>query len=106
VSRIAVIVAGVGIEAAPFVDAIRERVDEMGMTRLEFDHQAGTQEGYSVKLLGAGHVKIFGMKSLGDTLGAIGCKLLRVEDSEQTAKMRARIKPRRRPVRQAANAAP
>jgi predicted transcriptional regulator len=85
-----------------FVDAIRERVDEMGMTRLEFDHQAGMQEGYSEKILEPKHVKIFGMKSLGDTLGAIGCKLLLVEDSEQTAKMRARITPRRRPVRQAA----
>ena len=85
-----------------FVDAIRERVDEMGMTRLELDHQAGMQEGYSGKILGPKHVKIFGMKSLGDTLGAIGCKLLLVEDSEQTAKMRARITPRQHPVRQAA----
>jgi hypothetical protein len=56
------------------------------------------QEGYSEKILEPKHVKIFGMKSLGDTLGAIGCKLLLVEDSEQTAKMRARITPRRRPV--------
>jgi hypothetical protein len=35
------------------VDAIRERVDEMGMTRLELDHQAGMQEGYSGKNSGA-----------------------------------------------------
>lgn len=89
-----------------FVDAIRERVDEMGMTRLELDHQAGMQEGYAGKLLGPGHVKVFGMRSLGDTLGAIGCKLLLVEDADQTAKMRARIKPRQRPVRQAASAGP
>jgi hypothetical protein len=66
-----------------FVDAIRERGDEMGMTRLKFDHQAGTQEGYSEKILEPKHVKIFGMKSLGDTLGAIGCKLLLVEDSNR-----------------------
>jgi hypothetical protein len=44
-----------------FVDAIRERVDEMGMTRLELDHQAGMQEGYSGKILGPKHVKIFGI---------------------------------------------
>jgi hypothetical protein len=88
------------------VESIRQRVDDMGMTRLELDHQAGMQEGYSGKILGPKHVKIFGMKSLGDTLGAIGCGLLLVENPEQTAKMRARIKPRRRPIRQAASAAP
>jgi hypothetical protein len=88
------------------VESVRQRVDDMGMTRLELDHQAGMQEGYSGKILGPKHKKIFGMKSLGDTLGAIGCKLLLVEDPEQTAKMRARIKPRRRPIRQAASAAP
>lgn len=35
-----------------FLDAIRARVDEMCMTRLELDHQAGLQDGYSGKTLG------------------------------------------------------
>jgi hypothetical protein len=47
-------------------------------------------------------VKVFGKITVGLTLAAIGCKLLLVEDSEQTAKMRARIKPRERPIRKPA----
>jgi hypothetical protein len=81
------------------VEAVRDRVDEMGLTRHELDHQAGMQEGYSAKILGPKRGKVFGMKSLGDTLGAIGCKLLLVEDEAQTARIRARMKPRQRPVR-------
>jgi hypothetical protein len=49
-------------------------------------------------------VKIFGMKSLGDTLGAIGCKLVLIEDTAQTAKILARMTPRERPIRHAAPA--
>jgi hypothetical protein len=82
------------------VESVRERLDEMGMTRLELDHLSGMQSGYSGKILGPGRVKIFGMKSLGDTLGAIGCKLALIEDPTQTAKILARMTPRERPVRQ------
>jgi hypothetical protein len=81
-----------------FVAAVRDRVDEMGLTRHELDHQAGLQEGYSGKLLGPTQIRGFGKMTLGPTLGAIGCKLLLVEDPEQTAKMRARITPRQRPI--------
>jgi hypothetical protein len=82
-------------------NAVRARVDAMGITRLELDHLSGNQEGYSGKLLGAKQVKKFGKQSLGATLGATCCKLVLVEDPEATAKMLARAKKRRRPVRSA-----
>jgi hypothetical protein len=80
---------------------IRGRVDAMEMTREELDHQSGNQPGYSGKLLGPKQVKKFGIVSLGNTLGGIGCKLLLVEDPEQTAKIMARCKLRERPLRPA-----
>jgi hypothetical protein len=83
-----------------FVDAIRARVDEMGMTRLELDHQSGCQAGYSGKTLGPAKIRAYGMRTLGPTLGALGLKLLLIEDTEQTAKILARRQPRERPVRQ------
>jgi hypothetical protein len=80
------------------VDAIRDRVDELGMTRLELDHQAGLQSGYSGKLLSRNHIKGFGKVSLGPTLGALGCVLILIEDPAQTARIKARMQPRQRPV--------
>jgi hypothetical protein len=89
-----------------YVDAIRERAAELGMSRLERDLQAGLASGHSGKLLGAKHVKKFGFVSLGLVLGAIGCKLILVEDSTQTAKILARREPRQeKMVRQSLAAA-
>jgi hypothetical protein len=47
-----------------------------------------------LKQLGPERVKAFGKVTLGPTLGAIGCKLLLVEDAEATAKIRARARTR------------
>jgi hypothetical protein len=77
-----------------FLDAVRERVDFMGMTRLEFDHQTGMQSGYMGKLLGRRRSKRFGEVSFDATLPAIGCRLILVEDPELTAKILARMTPR------------
>jgi hypothetical protein len=82
------------------VDAFRARVDEMGLTRLELDHQAGLQDGYSGKTLGPSRIRAYGLRTLGPTLGALGLKLLLIEDTAQTAKILARRQPRERPVRQ------
>jgi hypothetical protein len=76
------------------IAAIRDRVDEMDISRHELDHLAGLASEHSGKLLGAKRVKVFGKVTLGPTLGAIGCKLLLVEDAEQTAKIRARARSR------------
>lgn len=81
------------------VEAIRERVDELGLTRLEVDHLAGLQSGYAGKILSRKHIRHLGMVSLGSTLGAIGCRLILVEDPDQTALIKTRMTPRERAVR-------
>jgi hypothetical protein len=78
---------------------IRGRVDAMGITREELNSQAKMQDGYTGKLLGPAQIKKFGIASLGKTLGAIGCKLLLVEDREATAKLMSHYKKRQRPLR-------
>jgi hypothetical protein len=70
-------------------NAVRARVDAMGITRLELDHLSGNQEGYSGKVLGPKQVKKFGKHSLGSTLGALGSYLALVADPEQVAKLKA-----------------
>jgi hypothetical protein len=80
--------------------AIRARVDALGLTRLELDHLSGLPHGYCGKLLGAAKVRRFGKDSLGEMLGAIGCKLVLVEDPEATARVLARAKKRKLPPRQ------
>jgi hypothetical protein len=82
-----------------FVRSVRDRVDELGMTRLELDHQAGLAHGHSGKLLGARQVKRIGFVSLGLVLGGIGCCLLLVEDTAQAAIIRERMKRRERDLR-------
>jgi hypothetical protein len=82
-----------------FLDAVRERVDFMGMTRLELDHLTGMQSGYMGKLLGPRQNRRFGEVSFDATLPAIGCRLVLVEDPELTAKIMARMMPRQRPIR-------
>jgi hypothetical protein len=80
------------------VEAVRERCDEMQMTRAELDHQAGLADGHAGKLLCPAHLKRFGIRSLGFVLGGIGCRLALIEDPAQAAKIRARMKPRERPI--------
>jgi hypothetical protein len=77
---------------------VRARVDELGITREGLDELCGHQDGYSGKLLGARQTKRFGMKSLGNILGATATYLVLVEDPEQTAKIMARCKKRVRPL--------
>jgi hypothetical protein len=81
-----------------FLEAVRERVDAMGMTRLELDHLTGLQSGMSGKILGRRKSKRFGEVSFDATLPAIGCRLILVEDAELTAKIMARMTPRQRPI--------
>ncbi len=76
------------------VSAIRARVDEMNISRNELDVQAGVPLGYSGKVLGPSQIKHLGYATMGPILGAIGCKLVLVEDPEQTAKILNRARPR------------
>jgi hypothetical protein len=70
-------------------NAMRARVDELQLTRLEVDELSGNQSGYSSKVLCG--IKKFGRRSLGDTLGAVGSYLALVESPEQVAKLTAVI---------------
>lgn len=92
--------------------ALRERANEMDMTREEMDSISGLQDGYSGKLLSLNNLTTafnardrskargFGRTSLGPTLQTLGCRLMLIEDTAQTAKILARRKPRERPVRE------
>jgi hypothetical protein len=72
------------------IDAIRVRVDELAISREGLDDLAGLTAGYSGKLLSPSRTKVFGRMSLGSTLGAIGCRLILVEDPAATAKTLSR----------------
>jgi hypothetical protein len=65
---------------------------ELSISREEIDNLAGIATGYSGKLLSPARTKVFGKVSLGPTLGAIGCKLILVEDPAAAARTLARRK--------------
>jgi hypothetical protein len=81
-------------------NAVRARVDAMGITREALNDRAKLQDGYLGKVLGGAKRKKFGWLSLGATLDAIGCKLALIEDTTQTERILQRMTPRQRPVRQ------
>jgi hypothetical protein len=70
-------------------EAVRARVEAMQVTREALNDMANLQEGYIGKLLGAAQGKKFGKRSLGATLGGVGCDLALIEDEIQTAKIHA-----------------
>jgi len=76
------------------ITAFRERVDGFNISRHELDFLAGLAIGHSGKLLGHRQVKRFGSVTLGPILGALGLKLILIEDPEQTAKILKRARPR------------
>ena len=80
--------------------SVRARADELQITRLELDGLSKMQDGYSSKILGPSRIKTLGTKSLGGILGGTGTYLILVEDAEATAKIMARAKKRRLPLRQ------
>jgi hypothetical protein len=75
------------------IDAIRVRVDELSLSREGLDDISGLPVGYSGKLLGPSRNKSLGRSSFGDMLGAIGCKLVLIEDPVATARTLARRQP-------------
>jgi hypothetical protein len=75
------------------IDAFRKRCDEFGATRESIDHLAGLPAGYCSKVFAHKPVKGFGRVSLGPLLGALGLKLVIVEDAEALAKVKLRLAP-------------
>jgi hypothetical protein len=72
------------------IAAVRARIAEIGISYSTLDFLAGTQVGYSAKILGPTPSKSFGPVSLGCILGALGVRLVLKPDPEAEARMRPR----------------
>jgi hypothetical protein len=67
---------------------------ELDVTFSTIDFAGGLQDGYAQKILGKRPCKRFGEISLGCVLGAMGIKLVAVEDPAALARVRDRLAPR------------
>jgi len=61
--------------------ALRARAEELRLSRATIDQVAGLPSGYSGKILGIKQVRRLNLISLGPVLGALGIKLVMVEDA-------------------------
>jgi hypothetical protein len=77
------------------LDALRARAQQLGITRIEIDDIGGLTNGYASKLLSPAPMKYVGRASLGPLLGALGIKLIIVEDEDQMRRIEKRIAHRR-----------
>lgn len=73
------------------IAALRARVAELDVAGETVDHVAGIPLRYTMKLLAPVPVKSLGRSSMGPLLGALGLKLLVVEDHEALEKIRHRL---------------
>src|SRR4051812_29844338 len=80
-------------EYGDLVAAVRERSEQMQMSRLELDHVAGLTPGHADKILRPRASKRFGIMSLGAVLQTLGLILVIVEDPAQRDKTLARRVP-------------
>ena len=76
--------------------ALRERAEQLGVSRLTIDDVSGLPSGYSAKLLAPVPIKRLGPLSFGLMLQALGLKLVVVEDREALARVKSRLTPRQR----------
>jgi hypothetical protein len=86
-------IVGEFVEYDDFVQAIRNRVVDLGIHGSRFCALAGIPEGYLSKLICARPVRRIGMSSMGPLLSAMGVKLQMVEDPRGTERLR-RLQPR------------
>lgn len=82
----------------------RRRMMELLMTYETLDAVSGVQSGYAAKILCPGRLKTFGPMSFCAIMGALGIKLVAVEDPEAAARLRHRWTPRRAPLRNGSRA--
>lgn len=73
--------------------AFRDRAQQLNITRDTIDQIAGLTSGHASKLLAPEPLKHYGLRSFGPMLGALGLKLLVVEDPEALARVIARMEP-------------
>ena len=98
--------SGIGMDATPalgtvrdyddLVAVIRARMIELDVTLATVDHVAGLPTNYASKLLGPNPRKGLGGMSFGAILGAIGIKLVAIEDTDALARVRHRLVKRRK----------
>ena len=74
----------------------RARMAQFSITFETLDAVSGVAAGYSAKLLGPNPGKRFGVMSFCAIMGALGIKLLAVDDPEALARVRPRLVPRRK----------
>jgi hypothetical protein len=80
---------------AALLNVVRRRKAELNLSYELLDELAGTQSGYSVKILGPNPSRCFGPISLGAIMGALGLRLTVSVDKIQTERMVHRWTPRR-----------
>jgi hypothetical protein len=82
---------------AGLITALRARVDELNLTFDTLDEVAGLSDRYSSKLLTPAikPSRTLGKMSLGAVLGALGLRLIVVEDPVALAKVQNRYRPRK-----------
>lgn len=73
---------------------LRDRADELNVSRTTLDEAAGLALGHSSKLLAPRPLKKLGVVSLGLMLQAMGLKLVVVEDVEALEQISAKLIPR------------
>jgi hypothetical protein len=78
------------------IEAIRNRILELNTTGESVDYVAGLPLRYSAKLLAPNRMRTIGARSFAPLLGALGLALIVVEDTEQLARVRHRLKPRKK----------
>lgn len=98
--------SGLGMDATPslgivrsysdLVAVIRARMIELDVTLATVDHIAGLPTNYASKLLGPNPAKRLGIMSFEAVLGAVGLKLIAIEDDEALARVRHRLVKRRK----------
>jgi hypothetical protein len=79
-------------EYGELINALRDRAEELNVSRETLDAVSGLQSGYTAKLLVG--LKGLGRVSLGPLLGSMGVVLVVMEDPIALAKVRDRLVPR------------
>jgi hypothetical protein len=77
---------------------LRDRADELNVSRTTLDEAAGLTPGHASKLLAPRPLKKLGVVSLGLMLQAMGLKLVVVEDVEALERISAKLIPREVPA--------
>lgn len=76
------------------VVALRVRMGELNISFVTLDEISGVQSGYSAKVLGPSKRKTLGPVSFGAMLGALGLKLLIIEDLQALELVKTRLQQR------------